>query len=353
MLRDEARAFLESKFPAERVVELADSGRGWDPTTYKEMAELGWVGLSSPASAGGSGMTFLEEAVLFEELGRALFVGPFFSTVGPCLPALEAAPDLLARTVAGEVVVAPAWAEPSGPQTLYETSGFTTKASDDDEGGWTIMGEKILVPDAGIASHFVVAADTGEGPGLFAAEGTGSVSSTVDATRALGTVAFAGGPAELLAGPADFGPLLERIRLRAHAALALEAVGVGDAALAMAVQHATTRTQFDRPVGAYQAVSHQIADAYVDVELARSLAYWAAWCVAEFDPQAPQAVAAAKSFAAGATVRACERSIQVHGGIGFTWEHMLHRYYKRALWIEAFDGFGSAHRAQVAASLLD
>ena len=352
MLRSEAGSWLESKMPPERVVEIADAGAGWDPDGWKEMAELGWIGLSAPSAAGGSGMTFLEEAVLFEEFGRALWPGPFFSTVGLCLPAVETEPDLCRRAASGEIVLSLAWAEPSGPLTLYEPGGYGTKATNAD-GEWKLSGEKVLVPDAGIASLFVVAAATAEGPSLFIAAANGEPSSTMDSTRPLGTVRFDEVPARMIAAPDEFDGLLGRIRLRAHSALALEAVGVADAALTMAVDYAKTRSQFGRPIGAYQAVSHQVADSYVDVELARSLAYWAAWCVAESEAGAAAAVAAAKSFAGEAAVRACERSIQVHGGMGFTWEHMLHRYYKRAQWIEAFDGFGPAHRAVIAETLLD
>jgi alkylation response protein AidB-like acyl-CoA dehydrogenase len=137
------------------------------------------------------------------------------------------------------------------------------------------------------------------------------------------------------------------------AALSLEAVGIAAKALELGVEHARTREQFGRKIGVYQAVSHKLADTYVETELARSLAYWAAWCVAEDEEQAPVAVAAAKSFAGETAVAACERSIQVHGGMGFTWEHVLHRYYKRALWIQAFGGYARTHRARVAAWLLD
>jgi alkylation response protein AidB-like acyl-CoA dehydrogenase len=137
------------------------------------------------------------------------------------------------------------------------------------------------------------------------------------------------------------------------AALSLEAVGIAAKVLELAVDYARTREQFGRPIGVYQAVSHRLADTYVETELARSLAYWAAWCVAEQDEQAPIAVAAAKAYCGDAAVAACERSIQVHGGIGFTWEHVLHEYYKRALWIQAFGGYGREHRAQIAAWLLD
>ena len=137
------------------------------------------------------------------------------------------------------------------------------------------------------------------------------------------------------------------------AILALEAVGIGKKALELGVEHAQNREQFGRKIGVYQAVSHPLADTFVETELARSLAYWAAWCVAEDDEQAPIAVAAAKAYAGDAAVAACERSIQVHGGIGFTWEHVLHEYYKRALWIQAYGGYARVQRAKIAAWLLD
>jgi alkylation response protein AidB-like acyl-CoA dehydrogenase len=137
------------------------------------------------------------------------------------------------------------------------------------------------------------------------------------------------------------------------ATLALEAVGIAQMALDLGVDYAKEREQFGRKIGVYQAVSHQLADTYVETELARSLAYWAAWCVAEKDDQKDVAIAAAKAYASDAAVAACERSIQVHGGIGFTWEHVLHEYYKRALWIQAYGGYPRTQRARVAAYLLD
>ncbi|MGZ4291485.1 MAG: acyl-CoA dehydrogenase family protein [Gaiellaceae bacterium] len=136
------------------------------------------------------------------------------------------------------------------------------------------------------------------------------------------------------------------------AAYALEAVGIGSRVTEMAIAYVSQREQFGKKIGTYQAISHAVVDAYVAVELARSLAYWAGWCVAENDEQAALACAAAKSQATEAAVLACETSIQAHGGIGFTWEHPLHRYYKRALWLESALGFGREHRAEIAASLL-
>jgi alkylation response protein AidB-like acyl-CoA dehydrogenase len=139
---------------------------------------------------------------------------------------------------------------------------------------------------------------------------------------------------------------------RFRTAAAAEALGVAQRALDLGVEHAKTRIQFGKPIGTYQAVSHPLAQTYTDVELARSLVYWAAWCVAEEDERAPLAAAAAKAFATEAAVAACERSIQVHGGIGFTWEHPLHRFYKRALWLEGFGRRPAELRLEVANSLL-
>lgn len=353
MLRDAARSFLSSKFDPERVAELADSDQGWDRSSWGEIAELGWLGLSVPEADGGAGFGFIEEAVVFEELGRGLYPGPYFATVGLALPAL-AGTDALRRIVAGEIAATFAWAEPSGAERLADLEDMSTKA-EPDNGSWRLSGEKAFVPDAGAADIAVVAASGTDGMGLFLVELGGaevSPASTMDPTRRLGRIRLDRVPAERVVAPAEAAALVRRIRLRALSALALEAVGVAQTALDLAREHVKERKQFDKPIGAYQAVSHQVADTYVELELARSLAYWAAWCVSESDDQAPVAVAAAKSAAAEAAVGACERSIQVHGGIGFTWEHPLHRYYKRAQWIESFDGFGSEHRKDVAAAVL-
>jgi alkylation response protein AidB-like acyl-CoA dehydrogenase len=300
-LRAEARRYLEERYPAERVVELADSEAGWDPSSWAELAELGWLGVSVGEEEGGAGLGFLEEAVLLEELGRALYPGPYFSTVALALPALPAAER--ARVAAGEA----RWSA--------------------DVGG--------LVPDLALVDRVV--ADAGAAPA------EGETLPTMDSTRRLGRLAD--GPRDPLPGTVD--------RPRLRAALAVEAVGVAQRALDYGVEHAKARTQFGRPIGVYQAVSHSLVDGFAAIELARSLAYRAAWCVAEGDPERSTAAAAAKAYASEAAVSACERSIQVLGGVGFTWEHPLHRYYRRAQWIQAFDGFPAAQRAEVAAALLD
>jgi alkylation response protein AidB-like acyl-CoA dehydrogenase len=279
-LRREARAFLEANPEA----------------TLAELRDLGWLGVSVPEDRGGGGLSFVDEAILFEEAGRALYAGPFLTTaiVLPALPAV-------------------------------------------DESAWSVEVDG-LVPD-------LAAADRVLREDMTAVPAEGETLPTVDETRPLGRLAANGGE------PVDGD--WEPVRLRLLAGLAAEAVGIAQRALELGVEYVSQREQFGKKIGTYQAVSHPLADTYVETELARSLAYWAAWCVAEDDDQAPVAAAAAKAQCAETAVAACERSIQVHGGIGFTWEHPLHRYYKRAQWIDAFAGHAATHRAAVAAALLD
>ncbi len=347
-LRAQARSFLEKRYPAARLAEIATSPDGWDRASWPELARLGWTGASIPEAQGGAGLSFVEEAIVFEELGRALYSGPYFSTVALALPALACAPDLLARVASGALTA-----------TLASATQASVAAVEArrDRDRWLLRGEADLVPDAGWVDAFVVQARGPDGIGLYFAERHDArplvrVLDTVDGTRRLGRVTFEDDEARLLAAPSAAAKIIAATRRRALAALALEAVGVASQALTLGVEHAKSREQFGRPIGAYQAVSHKLADTYVETELARSLAYWAAWCIAEDDGQAELAASAAKTYAAEAAVAACERAIQVHGGMGFTWDHPLHRYYKRALWIESFDRSGAAHRADIAQAIL-
>ena len=280
-LRREARTFLEANPDA----------------PLAQLRELGWLGVSVPEERGGGGLSFVDEAILFEEAGRALYSGPFLTTA-VVLPAL---PEM-------------------------------------DERAWSVELDG-LVPHLDAVDR--VLAEDGS-----AVEAEGETLPTVDETRPLGRLVT---DRHKLGLDAD----VEPVRLRLLAGLAVEAVGIAQTALELAVEYVSEREQFGRKIGVYQAVSHPLADTYVETELARSLAYWAAWAIAADDEQAPVAVASAKSFCAETAVAACERSIQVHGGIGFTWEHVLHRYYKRAQWIDAFGGHAAAHREAVAAALLD
>ena len=354
MLRDAVASWARDRLPEGRVAELATSDAGWDATSLPEMAELGWTGLALPEEAGGSAMGFLDESVVIEELGRVLYPGPYWSSIALAAPALRGRTEHLSRIAAGEAATL-AWAEPDGPYLFADLDSVGTKAVQNG-GGWTLTGEKDLVPDLGACAFAVVVARSSDGLGLWvveAADASVATLPTVDATRRFGRLSLDGTSAELVAAPGEAPAVLERVRLRALAALSVEAVGLASAAVDMARSYVSERKQFDKPIGTYQAVSHQVTDAYMAVELARSLAYWAAWCVDEEDEQAAVAVAAAKSAAGEAAVFACERAIQVHGGIGFTWEHVLHRYYKRAQWIDSFEGPGPRHRETVAARLLD
>ena len=251
-----------------------------------QLRELGWVGILQ-----GEDFTFLDAAVLFEELGRVLYDGPY-----------------VLNEVAGQ---------PGDEVWSIEVDGFVPHLD---------QVERVLTPD------------------MQGEPAQGETLATVDESLGLGRLSRNG------ASRAK-GEWVD-VRRRLLAALALEAVGIGSKANELAIAYVSEREQFGKKIGTYQAISHSLVDGYVAVELSRSLAYWAAWAVAEGDEQAELAVAAAKSQAAEAAVLACEKSIQAHGGIGFTWEHPLHRYYKRALWLEGALGYGREHRAEIAASLL-
>jgi alkylation response protein AidB-like acyl-CoA dehydrogenase len=279
--------------------------------TWQELAELGWTGVSVAEEHGGAGLGFLEEAILFEEMGRALTHAPYWSTVAVVLPALP--PELQAEVARGES----SWALANAP----------------------------LVPDLDTVTRVAVPG----GDSIWELEGAErEVLQTNDVTRPLGVVS--GGRVGRVLSSSE---LMPQLRSRSLAALSLEACGVGARALELAVDYAKEREQFGKPIGTYQAISHPLAATMMELELGRSLALFAAWCIAEGDARGPLAAVAAKSLCADAAVNACERSIQVLGGIGFTWEHVLHRLYKRALWIQAWEASTAQLRSEVAAYLLD
>ena len=279
--------------------------------SWQELADLGWTGVSVAEEHGGTGLGFLEEAILFEEMGRALTHAPYWSTVAVVLPALP--PDLQGEVARGEA----SWALATGP----------------------------LLPDLDSVTRIAVPG----GDSIWELEGAArEVLQTNDVTRPLGVVS--GGEYGRVLASSE---LMPQLRTRSLAALALEACGVGARALELAIDYAKERHQFGKPIGTYQAISHPLAQTLMEVELGRSLALFAAWCIAVGDERGPIAAVSAKALCADAAVAACERSIQVHGGIGFTWEHVLHRLYKRALWIQAWEASGAQLRSEVAAYLLD
>jgi alkylation response protein AidB-like acyl-CoA dehydrogenase len=322
LLRASARDYLADRFPLERVVALADGEAGWDPSTWKELAEMGWL---DPE------LGLLEHAVLAEEAGYGLLPAPFFSTVALAWPLLD---DELRAAVA------------SGDRSVTVAKGGQVSASNN-----RLSGVTTLVPDlTSVSDVVVVTADGSYAVDLSAAPDVVVPRSTMDRTRRLGELRLGATPARRLDVGAD---ALQDLRRRSLALASCEAVGVAQRALDLAGDYTKERQQFGRIIGTYQGVSHRVANIFVAVQLGRSLAYWAAWAVSEGDPRQDSAVAAAKSAACEGAVFACENAIQAHGGIGFTWEHVLHRFYKRAQWLEAFEGYGRAHRAEIAAAILD
>ncbi|MET0236295.1 MAG: acyl-CoA dehydrogenase family protein [Kibdelosporangium sp.] len=334
MLRTAAREFLTEQHPLDGVPAIVDGEPGWRPESWKQLAGLGWT---------DDELGLLDHVVLFEETGAALLPAPLFSTLALAVPAIRQDKDLLASVAAGDLRLSLAWAESGRPQGIAGTDPATTVDADG-----RVTGRKVLVPDAANTDALVV---TVAGPGLRlvrTADVTVTPVSTSDQSRRLHEVEFAGAPSRSLGD----GSVLAEIENRAFVLAAAEALGVGRRAVEEGVAHASTREQFGRVIGTYQSVSNQLVDSYAALELARSLTYWAAWAVQEGDEQAAVAVAAAKTAATEAAVNACERSIQVLGGVGMTWEHILHRLYKRAQWLEAFGAGGRSLRARIADSVI-
>jgi alkylation response protein AidB-like acyl-CoA dehydrogenase len=335
-LRAAARDYLADRYPAERIVALADSDAGWDPSSWRELAELGWL---------DPDLGMLEHAVLAEETAGALLPAPWWASIGLAWPLLDE--ELRKGISAGDRTATVAWAEAGGPATLAgAATGSTTTAAT----GGALTGRKILVPDlTSVSDVVVVAAD-----GLYAVDVAANPDvvmprSTMDRTRRLGELRLDGTPARKLDASVE---TLEDVRRQALALLACESVGVAQRALDLAAAYTKERQQFGRVIGTYQGVSHRVSNTFVALQLARSMAYWAAWAVSADDPEAEVAVAGASVSAGEGAIFACEQSIQVHGGIGFTWEHILHRYYKRAQWNNAFEGAARTHRAAIADRIL-
>jgi alkylation response protein AidB-like acyl-CoA dehydrogenase len=343
MLQASARALLEDRYPPERLATVAD-GDGYPREEWKELAGLGWTSMAVPEDEGGAGLGFIEEALLAEEMGRAVFPGPFLSSIVLALPTLRTggAADHAAAVASGERLATVAWPAAGG---LGRRSLFGAGH------GGRLAGRSTFVPDVALAD-LVVVLDAASG-WVVERDGEGvrwRELPTVDGTRRLGELELDGAPAARLSLPEGFeAALLSRVWV----VLAAEAVGVASRALDLALAHAKARDQFGRPIGSFQAVSHPLADTLSDLETTRSLVYWAAWAVDARTPEAHAAAAAAKARAGDVATIACERSIQVHGGIGFTWEHVLHRLYRRALSISQLFGSATELRARVAEHLLD
>ena len=347
-IRSTAHDFLASRFKSERMREIAASDDGSDASGWQEMAELGWAGLALPEEWGGQGLGTVELAILFEEMGYALAPSPLLSNTIAGLALAAGGSDQqkerwLRPLAEGSLRGTPALVDAGGPA---EPMVFSMSAGD------ILTGEKTLVLDAGSADFFLVAtADGGRHIVEQGAEGvTVTAEESIDPTRRLSSIRFDGvRPEATLAGSGeDYHPVFHR----ACVALAAESTGLAQRALEMSVAYAKDRQQFGRPIGAYQAVSHRCAQMLLETENSRSAVYGAAWA-ADAEPESlPLAASTAKAYASDAGWRVPDAAIQVHGGIGFTWEHDLHFFLKRGRANAAMFGDAKWHREQVAEAVL-
>ena len=364
MLRASARDFLAKDCPPAVVRKMMDADDAYDPGLWRKVSEMGWTGLSIPEAYGGIG-SFLDLVVVLEEAGRNLLPGPFFTTMGLAVPALlEAGTEaqkkqVLTAIAAGEARATVALTEPAG---RWDAEGVALQAVRSGD-GWKLDGVKLFVPDAGVADYVVVAARTRgsgeEGVTLFLLKGrpaglTVTPMKTLDMTRRWYELRFEGVqvPADAVMGTPDQGwAPMKRVLEWGAAALCAEMVGGAQHVLEKSVDYAKTRHQFGKPIGIYQAVSHKLADVLLETEGARSATYYAAWAVDANAPDRALAASMAKAYVSDAYRRAAGNAIQVHGGIGFTWEHDMHLYFKRAKASEVTLGDATYHRELVAQAL--
>jgi alkylation response protein AidB-like acyl-CoA dehydrogenase len=360
-LRRTVRAFLDDKSPESEVRRLMATDEGYDPAVWRQLAEqLGLQGLAIPEELGGHGYSFLELAVVLEEMGRALLCAPFFSSVALAATALLASVDdgaqkeHLPAIAAGQTIAAVALTEEGSDWTEAGVQLRAVKSG----AGYRIDGEKLYVIDGHVADLILVAARTDAGVTLLAVPGdaaglTRTPMVTMDATRKMARLSFDGTPATLVGADGRGWAGLRRTLDLAAAALASEQVGGAGRCLEMAGDYAKERVQFGRPIGSFQAVKHRCADMLVDVEGMRSATWYGAWAVASGDPAWASAAATAKIWSADASKRVMASALQVHGGIGFTWEHDLHLFIKRAQFSQLDYGDAAHHRAVLGASLRD
>jgi alkylation response protein AidB-like acyl-CoA dehydrogenase len=355
-LRKVVRQFLENKSPETAVREQMDTETGYDTAVWSQMAEqLGLQGLAIPEEYGGSGYGFIELVVIFEEMGRSLLCAPYFSTVALAATALlhsgdeDAKKAHLPGIASGETIATLAFTEANGK---WDESGITTTATKDGD-SWTVSGEKMFVLDGHTAGLIIVAAKTDAGTSLFTVAGDASgltreALPTMDQTRKQAKVTFDGTPATLLGTDGEGWTVLSQVLDLAVVALAAEQVGGAQLCLEMAVQYAKDRVQFGRPIGSFQAIKHKCADMLLEVESAKSAAYYAGWCASELNDELPSVASLAKAYCSEAYFHAAAENIQIHGGIGFTWEHPAHLYFKRAKSSELLFGDPTYHRELLA-----
>ena len=355
-LREFVNSFLEEKSPEAAVREQMDTEQGFDPGVWAQMSEqMGLPALTIPEAYGGQGFTRVEQLVVLEEMGRALLCAPFFSSAVMAANTLLLCADEAAKhahlpgIASGETRGTLAFTEQNG---RWDEGGITMAASPPN-GSWRLDGVKMYVLDGHTADLIIVAARTPGGVSLFtvdpdAAGLTRTALSTMDQTRKQAKLVFDGVEATLIGSEGEGWPVLEAVLDLAAVALAAEQVGGAQRCLDMSVEYAKVRVQFGRPIGSFQAIKHKCADMLLEVESAKSAAYYAGWCAAEMNDELPQVASLAKSYCSEAYFHAAAENIQIHGGIGFTWEHPAHLYFKRAKSSELLFGDPTYHRELLA-----
>ena len=350
-LRSLARRFLAEHSTSEHIRTQIETTDGFDESLWKQMAELGWMGIAVPEEYGGAGYGFVELCVLLEEMGRALLTAPFLSSaVLGTAAILNAASDeqkarLLPGIANGTIRSTLARTEASG---RWDEDGVTLTATKSGD-GFALNGTKMFIIDGHTATHLVVVGRLDGELSFFWVDGdaeglTKTPLDTLDATRKQTKLDFDGTPAELLgSGPVD-SAVLRKTLAQAVTAMAAEAVGGAQWCLDTATEHAKTRIQFGRPIGSFQGVKHKCAEMLIEVEMAKSAAYYAAWTVAEDNDEVPVASSLAKAYCGEAYFHTAADAIQVLGGTGFTWEHDLHLHLRRAKSSEIYLGDGDYHR---------
>ncbi|HEY5152151.1 MAG TPA: acyl-CoA dehydrogenase family protein [Mycobacterium sp.] len=356
-LRTAVRKFCADNFDEQTVRRLMESEVPFDPKVWHRLgSELGVLGLSVPEADGGVGGSLVDQAVAVEVFGATLACGPLFGTVFLAIPALVACPagpardELLAELVEGTKTAAFAVADKAG---AFDPSAVTVSAKDD-----TLTGTVQRVVDAGAADEILVAATGSAGISLYAADATASGVTrtplvTMDLTRPQSVVEFADAPARLLAGPQEAERVITHALQVGSALLAVEQVGAAQHLLDLSVDYAKSRLQFGRQIGSFQAIKHKLADMLVDLEHARSTAYHAVWALSDASDDPALTASIAQATASAAFSRIAADTIQVHGGIGFTWEHQAHLYFKRAATDAALLGTAEEHRSRVADMVLE
>ncbi|MCO5331131.1 MAG: acyl-CoA/acyl-ACP dehydrogenase [Ilumatobacteraceae bacterium] len=355
-LRKTVRQFLDAKSSEAAVREQMETEAGFDAAVWSQMAEqMGLQGLAIPEEFGGSGYSYVELGIVLEEMGRALLCAPFFSSVVLAANTLIQSGDDAAKAAhlpgiaSGETIATLAFTEPSGK---WDESGITMEASGSGD-SWTLNGTKMFVLDGHTANLIIVAARTGKGVSLFTVAGdaaglTRTALSTMDQTRKQAKLEFSNTPATLLGAEGEGWNTLSTVLDLAAVGLAAEQVGGAQKVLEMAVDYAKVRVQFGRPIGSFQAIKHKCADMLLEVESAKSAAYYGMWCAAEMNDELPSVASLAKAYCSEAYFHATAENIQIHGGIGFTWEHPAHLYFKRAKSSELLFGDPTYHRELLA-----